>query len=189
MGQEPGRLQTVLPWRLRSPNLACTNEETPRGESPEATRPDSRGHTARVRTPYGEIPSDTHAHARTRTRTHGHARAPRRRGYWNDGGASHCAPAPGPGPCSNTGPAHSRNQISRTRPCSSHLTRSSSQSESFASVGWGPSTVPTLDSQVHRSESYSFTGSVTSLYGYSYLTRAVCCSHRDVFERRLILRD
>ena len=104
---------------------------------------------------------DTPAHARTRTRTHGHARAPRCRGHWREGGASHRAPAPGPGPCSHTGPAHSRNQISRTRPCSSHLTRSSSQSESFASVGWGPSTVPTLDSQVHRSESYSFTGSIT----------------------------
>ena len=61
-GQGLGRLQTILPWFPLTPNLACTNEETPRGESPEATRPDTRGHTARFQTPYGEIP-------RTRSRT------------------------------------------------------------------------------------------------------------------------
>ena len=35
-------------------NLGCTNEATPYGESPEATRPDTRGHTARLR-------DDTHS--------------------------------------------------------------------------------------------------------------------------------
>ena len=37
-----GSLLTMLPWFPRYPNLACTNEVTPRGESPEATRPDTR---------------------------------------------------------------------------------------------------------------------------------------------------
>ena len=71
MGQGPGRLQTILPWLLRSPNLACTNEATPRGESPEAIRPDTEGEE----TPRGESPEairpdteDTHAHARARNR-------------------------------------------------------------------------------------------------------------------------
>ena len=69
-GQGPGRLQTILPWSSGAPDLACTNEETPRGESPEATRPDTRGHTARARTPHGEIPrtrSCTETRPRSRT--------------------------------------------------------------------------------------------------------------------------
>ena len=36
-----GSLLTMLPWFPRYPNLACTNEETPYGESPEAARPDT----------------------------------------------------------------------------------------------------------------------------------------------------
>ena len=58
-GQRLGRLLTILPWFPLTPNLACTNEETPRGESPEATRPDSRGHTARHRRPHGRESEDT----------------------------------------------------------------------------------------------------------------------------------
>ena len=65
-----GSLLTMLPWFPRHPNLACTNEATPRGESPEATRPDSRGHTARFQTPYGEIPrTRSRIEPRTRSRT------------------------------------------------------------------------------------------------------------------------
>ena len=87
MGQAPGRLQTILPWRVRSPNLACklrprhaARVQRPYGQTPEAIRPDTEGEER----PYGQTP-------RTRTRTHEK-----------------------PGPCSHTGPAHSRNQISRT---------------------------------------------------------------------------
>ena len=73
-----GRLLTILPWYPLASNLACINEATPRGESPEATRPDSRGHTAR--TPIRNL-DDTLAHgharasqsARPRGRTHTHA--------------------------------------------------------------------------------------------------------------------
>ena len=39
--------------------LACTNEATPRGESPEAIRPEARGHTARTRRPHGRESEDT----------------------------------------------------------------------------------------------------------------------------------
>ena len=39
MGSETG----LLPWFPRYPNLACTNEATPYGESPEAKRPDTVG--------------------------------------------------------------------------------------------------------------------------------------------------
>ena len=60
MGQAPGRLQTILPWRVRSPNLACkmrqrhaARVQRPHGQTPEAIRPDSEdtlahpnGHTA-----------------------------------------------------------------------------------------------------------------------------------------------
>ena len=60
MGQAPGRLQTILPWRVRSPNLACkmrqrhaARVQRPHGQIPEAIRPDSEdtlahpdGHTA-----------------------------------------------------------------------------------------------------------------------------------------------
>ena len=60
MGQGPGRLQTILPWLLRSPNLACkmrqrhaARVQRPHGQIPEAIRPDSEdtlahpdGHTA-----------------------------------------------------------------------------------------------------------------------------------------------
>ena len=63
-GQRLGRLLTILPWFPLTPNLACTNEETPRGESPEATRPDSRGHTARHRRPHGRESEDTLAQLR-----------------------------------------------------------------------------------------------------------------------------
>ena len=58
-GQRLGRVLITLPWFPLTPNLACTNEETPRGESPEATRPDSRGHTARHRRPHGRESEDT----------------------------------------------------------------------------------------------------------------------------------
>ena len=44
-GVGTGHHDLVIP----DPNLACTNEATPYGESPEATRPDTRGHTARLR--------------------------------------------------------------------------------------------------------------------------------------------
>ena len=43
-GQRLGRVLTTLPWFPLIPNLACTNEETPRGESPDGTTP--RIHTA-----------------------------------------------------------------------------------------------------------------------------------------------
>ena len=51
-----GSLLTMLPWFPRYPNLACTNEETPRGESPDgrtprvptATRPRHPGHRITV---------------------------------------------------------------------------------------------------------------------------------------------
>ena len=60
VGQGPGRLQTILPWLLRSPNLACkmrqrhaARVQRPHGQIPEAIRPDSEdtlahpdGHTA-----------------------------------------------------------------------------------------------------------------------------------------------
>ena len=39
-----GRLLTILPWYPLAPNLACTNEAAPRGESPD-------GHTAEI--PHG----------------------------------------------------------------------------------------------------------------------------------------
>ena len=65
-----GSLLTMLPWFPRYPNLACTNEETPRGESPEATRPDSRGHTARHRRPHGRESEDTLAHRTEDTLAH-----------------------------------------------------------------------------------------------------------------------
>ena len=83
-GQRLGRLLTILPWFPLTPNLACTNEETPRGESPEATRPDSRGQTARVRTPHGETPR-TRTRTRTRSRTEMPATRPRRRGHEHTG--------------------------------------------------------------------------------------------------------
>ena len=38
-GQRLGRVLTTLPWFPLIPNLACTNEETPRGESPDGTTP------------------------------------------------------------------------------------------------------------------------------------------------------
>ena len=57
-----GSLLTMLPWFPRHPNLACTNEATPRGESPEATRPDTKGHTARHRRPHGRDSEDTLTH-------------------------------------------------------------------------------------------------------------------------------
>ena len=48
VGQGPGRLQTILPWLLRSPNLACkmrqrhaARVQRPHGQIPEAIRPDS----------------------------------------------------------------------------------------------------------------------------------------------------
>ena len=56
-----GHLRNRWGWNWSSgtwyprPQPACTNEVTPYGESPEAIRPEARGHTAR---------------------THGHARAP-----------------------------------------------------------------------------------------------------------------
>ena len=34
---------------IPDPNLACRNDATPYGESPEATRPDTQRHTARLR--------------------------------------------------------------------------------------------------------------------------------------------
>ena len=57
LGSETG----LMPWFPRHPNLACTNEVTPYGESPEATRPDTHGHTAestagRHRRPHGQTP-------------------------------------------------------------------------------------------------------------------------------------
>ena len=52
-----GRLLTILPWYPLASNLACINEATPRGESPEATRP------------------DTSITVVTDTLAHGHARA------------------------------------------------------------------------------------------------------------------
>ena len=62
-GQGPGRLQTILPWFPGAPDLACTNEATPRGESHTAIRPryrrpsgrDTDGHPA-------ETPTDKLAH-------------------------------------------------------------------------------------------------------------------------------
>ena len=69
-GQGPGRLQTFLPWSSGAPDLACTNEATPRGESPEATRPDPKGHTARYRRPHGRDSEDTFAHRAEDTLTH-----------------------------------------------------------------------------------------------------------------------
>ena len=65
-----GSLLTMLPWFPRYPNLACTNEVTPRGESPEATRPDTKGHTARYRRPHGRESEDTFANRTEDTLTH-----------------------------------------------------------------------------------------------------------------------
>ena len=61
-GQGPGRLQTILPRSTGAPDLACTNEATPRGESPTAIRP-------RHRRPPGRDSADTLGHARTRSHT------------------------------------------------------------------------------------------------------------------------
>ena len=67
-GRVRGRLQTVLPRLLRSPNLACkmrprhaARVQRPRGQTPEAIRPEPHTSMTRSRT-------DTLAHRRT----HGH---------------------------------------------------------------------------------------------------------------------
>ena len=66
---------TMLPWFPRHPNLACTNEATPRGESPEAIRPDPDGHPAEKPTATrprlrGHDRARTRSHTRARTRSH-----------------------------------------------------------------------------------------------------------------------
>ena len=68
-------------WYPR-PQPACTNEATPYGESPEATRPDTGGHTARHRNAGQDqhsiaslVPTD--ARQITDTLAQPHARAPR----------------------------------------------------------------------------------------------------------------
>ena len=48
-----GRLKTILPWYPFAPNLACTNEAAPRGESPD-------GHTAEI--PDGHTAESPHGH-------------------------------------------------------------------------------------------------------------------------------
>ena len=96
-----GSLLTMLPWFPRYPNLACTNEATPRGESPEAIRPEPDGHPA-------EKPTATrprlrgHDRARTRSHTRGlhsdvthTSRMPYRTG-WERGTLVYLLPA-GPG--------------------------------------------------------------------------------------------
>ena len=66
---------TILPWYPLTPNLACTNEATPRGESPEAIRPDPDGHPAERPTATrprlrGHDRARTRSHTRARTRSH-----------------------------------------------------------------------------------------------------------------------
>ena len=61
------------------PNLACTNEVTPYGESPEAIRPDTHGHTAEsLEASRPESERDTLAHVEDtlaqRHRTHSRTR-------------------------------------------------------------------------------------------------------------------
>ena len=48
-----GRLLTILPWYPLAPNLACTNEAAPRGESPD-------GHTAEI--PHGHTAETPDSH-------------------------------------------------------------------------------------------------------------------------------
>ena len=55
-----GRLLTILPWYPLASNLACINEATPRGESPEAIRPEPDGQTAE--TPRTRSHTDMLAH-------------------------------------------------------------------------------------------------------------------------------
>ena len=63
-GRGPGRLQTILPWYPLAPNLACTNEAAPRGESRD-------GHTAEI--PHGHAAEILHGHtAETPEILHGH---------------------------------------------------------------------------------------------------------------------
>jgi len=66
--QGRGRLLTILPWYPLASNLACINEATPRGESPEAIRPDPDGHPA-------EIPTATRPRLRGQARTRTCSRA------------------------------------------------------------------------------------------------------------------
>ena len=68
-----GSLLTMLPWFPRYPNLACKHEATPCGESPEATRPDSRGHTARTLN-LDDTLAHGHARASPFVRPRGHPR-------------------------------------------------------------------------------------------------------------------
>ena len=71
------------------PHRGCTNEATPRGESPEAIRPDTEGEE----TPRGERPEairpdteDTHAHARACRRLADPPRSESARGpFWRPG--------------------------------------------------------------------------------------------------------
>ena len=63
-GRGLGRLQTILPWFPATPNLACTNEAAPRGESPD-------GHPAEI--PHGQAAEIPHGHpAETSEIPHGH---------------------------------------------------------------------------------------------------------------------
>ena len=60
-------MQTILPWYPFAPNLACTNEAAPRGESPDGHVAEIlHGHTA-------ETPEILHGHpAETSEILHGH---------------------------------------------------------------------------------------------------------------------
>ena len=59
-----GRLKTILPLFPFAPDLACTNEAAPRGESPD-------GHTAEI--PHGHAAEIRHGHAAETSETpHGH---------------------------------------------------------------------------------------------------------------------
>ena len=64
-----GSLLTMLPWFPRHPNLACTNEAAPRGESPDGhTAEIPHGHTAETpdNTTTTPPPTPTPTHNRTR---------------------------------------------------------------------------------------------------------------------------
>ena len=74
-GRVRGRLQTILPQRLRSPNLACKMRprHAARVQRPSGQIP--RGHTAR--NPRESDDTLAHGHARASTRPPGHPRKPR----------------------------------------------------------------------------------------------------------------
>ena len=64
-----GSLLTMLPWFPRYPNLACTNEETPYGESPNAIRRESERHARARRDTLAHLTAG-HTAETPRTRSH-----------------------------------------------------------------------------------------------------------------------